>query len=63
MNYGFANFNVAKIFAITDPRNINSKQVLSKLGFVFKETFDYKGDPTDWYELKKTTWENKNLNC
>ena len=62
LDYGFANLNVDKIFAITDPKNANSKKVLSKLGFEFQETFDYEGDPTDWFELKKTTWENKKLN-
>jgi RimJ/RimL family protein N-acetyltransferase len=62
LDYGFANLNVDKIFAITDPKNANSKKVLTKLGFDFKETFDYEGDPTDWFELKKTTWENKKPN-
>ncbi len=58
LDYGFANLNVDKIFAITDPKNVNSKKVLTKLGFDFQETFDYEGDPTDWFELKKSTWEN-----
>ena len=61
LDYGFANLKVDKIFAMTDPRNVNSKKVLSKLGFDFRETFDYEGDPTDWFELKKTTWEVKKL--
>lgn len=59
LDYGFANLNVDKFFAITDPQNVNSKKVLYKLGFDFKETFDYEGNPTDWFELKKVTWENK----
>ena len=62
LDYGFANLNVDKIFAITDPKNVNSKKVLTKLGFDFQETFNYEGDPTDWFELKKTTWENKKPN-
>lgn len=62
LDYGFANLNVDKIFAITDPKNVNSKKVLSKLGFEFQETFDYESDPTDWFELKKVTWENKKPN-
>jgi RimJ/RimL family protein N-acetyltransferase len=62
LDYGFINLNTDTIFAITDPENVNSKKVLSKLGFGFKETFDYEGAPTDWFELKKTTWENKKLN-
>ena len=62
LDYGFKNLNTETIFAITDPKNANSKKVLAKLGFDFKETFDYKGDPTDWFELKKIAWENKKMN-
>ncbi|MFM7661976.1 MAG: GNAT family N-acetyltransferase [Bacteroidota bacterium] len=62
LDYGFTNLNIDKIFAITDPKNVNSKNVLTKLGFDFQETFDYEGDPTDWFELKKTTWEDKKPN-
>lgn len=60
LDYGFKNLNVDTIFAITDPKNAHSKNVLIKLGFHLKETFDYQGDPTDWFELKKTTWDKKN---
>lgn len=59
LDYGFKNLNTERIFAITDPKNANSKKVLKKLGFDFKETFDYEGDPTDWFELNKSTWMNK----
>ncbi|MNT19631.1 anhydro-N-acetylmuramic acid kinase [compost metagenome] len=62
VDYGFNNLNVDTIFAITDPKNVNSKKVLTKLGFNFQETFDYEGDPTDWFELKKMNWENKKPN-
>ena len=62
LDYGFTNLNVDKIFAITDPKNVNSKKVLFKLGFEFQETFDYEGDLTDWFELKKSTWKNKKPN-
>lgn len=62
LDYGFKNLDTDKIYAITDPENINSKKVLTKLGFDFQETFDYEGDPTDWFELKKVTWETKKLN-
>jgi RimJ/RimL family protein N-acetyltransferase len=58
IDYGFENLKVDSIFAITHPNNSNSKKVLFKLGFEFRETFDYDGDPTDWFELKKSTWEN-----
>lgn len=62
LDYGFKHLNTDKIFAITDPRNVNSKKVLTKLGFDFQETFDYEGDPTDWFELKKATWGHKKPN-
>ena len=47
LDFGFKNLNVEKIFAITDPKNENSKKVLNKLGVIFQETFNYEGDPTD----------------
>lgn len=59
LDYGFKNLNFDAIFAITDPKNVNSKKVLAKLGFNFQETFDYEGDPTDWFELKKTNWKKR----
>lgn len=62
LDYGFKNLNVDSIFAITDPKNLNSKKVLTKLGFDHKETFDYEGDLIDWFELKKQNWENKKPN-
>lgn len=62
LNYGFKNFKVDSIFAITDPKNLNSKKVLTKLGFTFQETFGYNDEPTDWFELKRMNWENKKTN-
>lgn len=59
LDYGFKHLNVDRIYAITDPKNVKSKKVLTKLGFDLQETFDYEGDPTDWFELKKAIWENK----
>ena len=41
LDYGFSNLNIDQIFAIVDPKNVNSKKVLSKLGFEFQETFDH----------------------
>lgn len=53
LKYGFEHLDIDAIYAITDPKNVNSKKVLTKLGFDLIETFDYEGDPTDWFELKK----------
>lgn len=62
LDYGFKNLEVGSIYAITDPRNLNSQKVLTKLGFTFQEAFDYDGELTDWFELKKANWENKKPN-
>jgi RimJ/RimL family protein N-acetyltransferase len=59
LDYGFKSLNIDKVFAITDPGNINSKKVLKKLGFEFQETFEYENEPTDWFELKRSTWQDK----
>lgn len=61
LDYGFKNLSIDSIFAITDPKNTKSIHVLQKLGFDLIETFDYEGDPTNWYELKKSTWKSKLL--
>jgi ribosomal-protein-alanine N-acetyltransferase len=60
LDYGFKNLNIDSIFAITHPENKKSQNVLSKLGFEFQEKFDFEGDPTNWFELKKTGWESYN---
>lgn len=57
LDYGFKKLNIHSVFAITDPQNTNSKKVLTKLGFTLQETFDYEGNPTDWFELTKKNWE------
>lgn len=61
LDYGFKNLPIESVFAITDPKNVNSKKVLTRLGFNFRETFDHEGDPTDWFELKKVDWNSKKI--
>lgn len=53
INYGFENLNVDVLYAITHPENEKSIHVLQKMGFQFIETFDYEGDLTNWFELRK----------
>lgn len=62
LEYGFAHFPIDKIYAITHPKNTNSKKVLFKLGFELKQTFDYEGEATDWFELRKQIWDSKRFN-
>jgi ribosomal-protein-alanine N-acetyltransferase len=58
LKYGFKKLQIKSIYAITHHENVNSMHVLRKLGFKFIETFDYEGDPTSWFELTKSDWEN-----
>ena len=59
LKYGFSDLNLNMVYAITDPENFNSQKVLKKLGFTFREVFDYEGAPTNWFELKKADWQIK----
>ncbi|MBL7704206.1 MAG: GNAT family N-acetyltransferase [Taibaiella sp.] len=59
LGYGFKHLAIDTVYAITDPKNLDSKKVLHKLGFEYRETFDYDGDLTDWFELEKRNWINK----
>lgn len=62
LDYGFENLNLDIIYAIVNPENVKSKNVLAKLGFDFQETFDYNGVQIDWLELTKAAWENQKPN-
>ena len=53
LEFGFQHLNQDAIYAITHPDNFNSTNVLFKLVFRYVETFDYDGDATDWFELKR----------
>ncbi|MBC9813457.1 GNAT family N-acetyltransferase [Crocinitomicaceae bacterium CZZ-1] len=53
IDYGFDRLNVTSLYAITHPENEKSIHVLNKLGFQFIETFDYEGDVTNWFEIRR----------
>jgi [ribosomal protein S5]-alanine N-acetyltransferase len=55
----FQVLNIEAIYAMASPGNLNSKKVLLKLGFTYKNTFDWDGDINDWFELKKENWNAK----
>lgn len=59
LDFGFQKLNAVEIFAITDPANFNSRKVLKKLGFDYIETFDYEGDPTDWFRISRDSWNGR----
>jgi len=53
VDYGFNQLKLTEIYAMTDPENKASKQVLKKTGFDLVETFDFAGEATEWYKLSK----------
>lgn len=58
LDYGFQNFETNEIYAMTNIHNMNSKNVLQKVGFKYIETFDYDGnnDLVDWFKITKKDW-------
>ncbi|MGH1336142.1 MAG: GNAT family N-acetyltransferase [Aureispira sp.] len=54
VNYGFDNFQIEALYAITDPLNVNSKKVLQKVGFTETEEIDWEGEPVSWFELERS---------
>ena len=56
IQYGFEHINMDFIVAMVDPLQKKKKNVLTKLGFTYRESFDYHGEPTEWFELIKNTW-------
>ena len=55
VKYGLENLGLDSIYATAHTENDGSINVLKKLGFKFTEVFDYEGDPTNWFELQKTS--------
>ena len=53
INYGFQQMQLKKIYAITNPKNEKSINVLIKLGFKFIENFSYEDLPACWFELNR----------
>lgn len=56
LDYGFSQLNLKTVFAFTHLENEASVHVLSKLGFLFEENFDYDGEVCKWFELTKNRW-------
>lgn len=52
VEFGINKLELAKIYAIADINNMQSKKVLEKCGFICKALFDYDGTPHHWFELK-----------
>jgi [ribosomal protein S5]-alanine N-acetyltransferase len=57
----FIVLNMEAIYAMASPGNIKSKNVLLKLGFEYKNTFNWDGGINDSFELKRENWNAKSL--
>lgn len=53
VDYGFNTLKLNQIFAMTDVNNTVSKKVLQKTGFSFINSFNFNGEPTDWFKILK----------
>ncbi|OED43426.1 GNAT family N-acetyltransferase [Flavobacteriaceae bacterium (ex Bugula neritina AB1)] len=56
LTYGFTKLDLEEICAAADVNNLGSNKVLKKAGLKYIETFDFEGDPHNWYRIKKTEW-------
>jgi ribosomal-protein-alanine N-acetyltransferase len=52
LDYAFNTLNLNEVFATTDVKHQDSKNVLLKVGFKWIETFDDEGDLTDWWKIE-----------
>ena len=59
LQYAFEELNLKEVFAITDIRNISSKNVLEKAGLNLIETFDYDGIQHNWFNIDRKAWNKK----
>jgi len=57
VDYAFEELKVEKLFAITDLKHDNSKNVLRKVGFKNIEIINYHGDEVNWLEVTKENYK------
>ena len=56
LHYAFEELKLKEVFAITDIRNLSSKNVLEKAGLKFIETFDHNGVEHNWFNISRHAW-------
>lgn len=60
LDYAFQKLNAELVYAMADCENEGSNNVLKKAGLTFIETFDFEGEKMNWYEIKRSRFENNN---
>ncbi len=56
VDHAFELLEINALYALTDPENTSSKQVLQKVGFIEGAPFDFQGETCSWFELPKSNW-------
>ena len=56
LNYGFRELNLKEIYGGAHVENIASNKVLQKVGLKYIETFEYDGEPHNWYRIDRKDW-------
>ncbi len=51
LKYGFDTLNYDEVFACADINNLASNKILRKLGFQYKEDFEFEGVKLHWYGI------------
>lgn len=57
LHFGFTTMNYNIIYGAAEVGNVASNKILQKIGLQFVNTFDHKGVDVNWYELKKSDYE------
>jgi len=60
LEYGFNKLKIDEIFAMADIENVASNNILKKVGLQFVETFDLESIKHNWYQIKRSDYENQN---
>jgi ribosomal-protein-alanine N-acetyltransferase len=56
LKYGFETLALEKICAAAEINNIASNKILQKVGLRYIETFEFDGEPHNWYKITKLEW-------
>ena len=56
VDFGFENLKLSEIYATADMNNTGSRNVLSKAGLKYVETFNDEGYDCGWYKISRDEW-------
>ena len=59
LDYAFEKMQLNEIYGVAHVDNITSNKILTKIGLIFTETFDFEGIECNRYKMTRTEWEEK----